>query len=38
LKSLKDTLDAELDEIKQLEEVGFLPKGTAAQKEKEYYG
>jgi hypothetical protein len=28
-KAPKDTLDAELDEIRQLEEVGFLPKGSA---------
>lgn len=34
----KESLDTELDEIRQLEEIGFLPQGTAAQKEKEYYG
>lgn len=28
-KAPNDSLDTELDEIRQLEEVGFLPKGTA---------
>lgn len=33
----KESLNTELDEIRQLEEVGLLPKGSAKQKEKEYY-
>jgi hypothetical protein len=36
-KAPKDTLDAELDEIRQLEEVGFLPKGSAEKAYRESF-
>ena len=34
----KDSLDTELDEIRQLEEVGLLPKGSAERAYKESFG
>lgn len=34
----QESLESELDEIRQLEEVGFLPKGSADKAYKECFG